>query len=64
MLILTVNIIAFIEAGKEIFMFLVNIFVRHIFLCRKVALKKDSFNDDRYDRIYWTSSFQKTEGWL
>ena len=52
MLILTVNIIAFIEAGKEIFMFLVNIFVRHIFLCRKVALKKDSFNDDRYDRIY------------
>ena len=37
--------------------FLVNNFVRHTFRCRKVAQNKDSFNNDRHDRIYWASSF-------
>ena len=37
--------------------FLVNNFVRHTFTCRKVAQNKDSFNNDRHNRIYWASSF-------
>ena len=35
--------------------FLVNIFVRHTFPMSKVASNKDSFNNDRYDRLYYAS---------
>ena len=35
-----------------------------LFLCRKVASNKDSFNNDQYDKIYWASSFLKTKGWF
>ena len=37
--------------------FLVNIFVRHTFSMSKSSIKTKTVLTDRYDRIYWASSF-------
>ena len=39
--------------------FLVNIFVRHTLPMSKSNIKTDRFSNDRYDKIYWASSFLK-----
>ena len=44
-----------IEAGEEIFIFRWIFLSAILFLCRKVASNKDSFNNDRYDKLYYAS---------